>query len=853
MSTNVQNCTKYKKMTEIYQKTLEYFQGDELAAHVWMNKYCLKNNNHYEELSPDDMHHRLAKELARIEKKYPNPVPEEEIYNALKGFKRIVLGGSPMSGIGNNYQYTSLSNCYVIASDNDSYSGICKLDQELVQLQKRRGGVGIDVSFIRPEGSPVLNSAITSTGVVPFMKRYSNSTNEVAQDGRRGALILSISVKHPDAERFIDAKVKRGEVTGANISVKLTDEFMKAVEKDGDYIQTFPIDRTLTAEEVAASMNAGYDKTEILNGVYIRKIKARKLWKKIVKNAHQHAEPGILLWDTIMRESVADSYDDFLTVSTNPCSELPLCSYDSCRLLNINLMGYVVHPFTADAYFDWIAFKKDAILAQRLMDDIVDLEIEKIDRILGKIASDPEDDFTKMYERNLWEKIREKAVKGRRTGLGVTAEGDMLAALGEKYGTSKATNFSELVHMWLKHAAYYSSVVMARERGAFPVYDSQKELDNPFIKRIKNEDIDLYYQMLKHGRRNIALLTIPPTGSVSIMTRTTSGIEPLFSAYYSRKRKASQNEKGTYKDEEGVNWIEYNVLHKGFETWLRMNGYDIESVKDMGVREMDALVEKSPYATANDIDWVEKVRMQGAIQKHVDHSISATVNIPENSPESLVEDIYKEAHRCGCKGITVYRQGSRDGILTNKPTLKDSHAPKRPKRLKADIVRFQNNLEKWIAVVGVLDGRPYEIFTGKLENGLAELPGYVRTCEVVKKIFMVDGERLKRYDVEYIDSEGNKHIIEGLNKTFKSEYWNYAKLISGILRHGMPLTKVVELVDSLSLNSNHLNTWKNGVIRVIKKYIHGKMGGACNMCGGDNLESKEGCLTCMDCGSSACG
>ena len=833
---------------EVQKATLNYFNGDELAADVWERKYCLKDEDNYYELTPDDMHWRIAKELARIEAKYPNPLQDEEIYETLKNFKRIVPQGSPMSGIGNNFQVVSLSNCFVIGNDGagDSYGGIMKIDQEQVQLMKRRGGVGHDLSHIRPAGSPVKNSAITSTGIVPFMERYSNSTREVAQDGRRGALMLSVSINHPDSENFIDAKMVAGKVTGANVSVKLTDEFMNAVISGSSFLQKYPIDSNTPK--------------------YTKEVDAQKLWKKIIHNAWKSAEPGILFWDKIINESVADCYANlgFKTVSTNPCGEIPLCPNDSCRLLAINLFGYVRDPFTSEARFDWEAFKSDVIIAMRYMDDIIDLELEKIDAILAKIKADPEDEFIKLYEINLWKKIREKTIQGRRTGLGVTAEGDMLAALGFIYGTDEATDFSENVHETLKLSAYLSSVIMAEERGAFPIYDFKREENNPFIQRIAEKDPMFYARMCHSGRRNIALLTIAPTGTVSIETQTTSGIEPVFLPAYKRRRKINPQEKDVrvdYVDDEGIAWMEYQVFHHNFELWLKVNDYDIEVVKTMTSDQVDEIIKKSPYykATSNDVDWVKKVEMQGRLQKHVDHSISVTVNLPEDIDEETVSKVYETGWRSDCKGITVYREGSRSGVLVSnkekEEVYKENHAPKRPKRLKGEIHRFQNNLEKWIAVVGMKDGRPYEIFTGKHENGLANLPANVKECEVVKNIVEIDGKRRKRYDIEYVDSSGEKHVHQGLNHAFNPEYWNYAKFISGVMRHRMPLVYVYDLIDSLTFSEDHINTWKNGVGRVIKRYIKdGEKGtGVCPSCGSDNLEYKEGCLTCMSCGNSKCG
>jgi len=843
-----QNSKETYTKQEVQKATLNYFNGDELAADVWERKYCLKDEDNYYELTPDDMHRRIAKELARIEAKYPNPLTEEVIYESLRKFKRIVPQGSPMSGIGNNFQVVSLSNCFVIGNDGggDSYGGIMKIDQEQVQLMKRRGGVGHDLSHIRPKGSPVKNSAITSTGIVPFMERYSNSTREVAQDGRRGALMLSVSIKHPDSEDFIDAKMIAGKVTGANVSVKLTDDFMNAALSGTSFLQQYPIDSSTPK--------------------YSKEIDAQKLWKKIIHNAWKSAEPGVLFWDKVISESVADCYADigFRTVSTNPCGEIPLCPNDSCRLLAINLYGYIMDPFTPDAQFNWAAFKRDVIIAMRYMDDIIDLELEKIDVIIGKIKSDPEDEFIKLYELNLWEKIKEKTIQGRRTGLGVTAEGDMLAALGLIYGTDEATDFSEEVHKQLKLNAYKSSAIMAKERGAFPVFDFKREKNNPFIERIKQEDFEVWVMMQHYGRRNIALLTIAPTGTVSIETQTTSGIEPVFLPVYKRRRKINPQEKDVridFVDPEGIAWMEYQVFHHHFETWLKINNYDVNVVRTMSDEQVDEVVKKSPYykATSADVDWVKKVEMQGRLQRHVDHSISVTVNLPEDIDEETVSKVYETGWRSGCKGITVYRDGSRSGVLiSNKEkeeTYKENHAPKRPKRLKGEIHRFQNNLEKWIAVVGLKDGRPYEIFTGKHENGLANLPANVKECEVVKNIVEIDGKRNKRYDIEYVDSQGEKHVHEGLNHAFNPEYWNYAKFISGVMRHRMPLVYIYDLIDSLTFSEDHINTWKNGVGRVIKRYIKDgvKGTGVCPSCGSENLEYKEGCLTCMSCGNSKCG
>jgi len=844
-----ENSGKTYLKQEVEKATLKYFKGDKLATDVWIRKYCLKDENNYYELTPDDMHWRLAKELARIEAKYPNPLNEEQIYNTLKNFQRIVPQGSPMSGIGNNFQVVSLSNCFVIGNENsDSYGGIFKVDQEQVQLMKRRGGVGHDLSHIRPKGSPVKNSAITSTGIVPFMERYSNSTKEVAQDGRRGALMLSVNVKHPDSEEFIDAKMTNGKVTGANVSVKLTDEFMEAALNGKEFFQQFPIDSN--------------------EPKLVKKVDAPKIWKKIIHNAWKSAEPGILFWDKIQSESIPDCYQEhgFKTVSTNPCGEIPLCPYDSCRLLAVNLFGYVTNPFTADARFHWELFRQDVIIAMRYMDDIIDLELEKIDTIIAKIKADPEDEFTKAIELNLWKEIRKMTELGRRTGLGVTAEGDMLASLGFIYGTEEATAFSERVHETLKLAAYRSSVTMAKERGAFPIYEPQREENNPFILRIKDADPDLYKDMFIYGRRNIALLTIAPTGTVSLMTQTTSGCEPVFLPVYMRRRKINPQEKDVridFVDDEGIAWMEYPVFHHNFELWLTINGYDIEVVKTMNKEQVDEIVKKSPYykATSNDVNWVAKVEMQGRLQRHVDHSISVTVNLPKDIDEETVAKVYEAGWRSGCKGITVYRDGSRSGVLVSQKEKKEEilpeeiHAPKRPKRLKGEIHRFQNNLEKWIAVVGIKNDRPYEIFTGRYENGLSELPTSLKECEVVKNIVEIDGKRIKRYDIEYIDSKGEKHIHEGLSHSFNPEYWNYAKFISGVLRHRMPLVYVHQLIDSLTFGEDHINTWKNGVGRVVKRYIKdGEKGsGTCPNCGSEHLEYKEGCLTCMSCGNSKCG
>jgi ribonucleoside-diphosphate reductase alpha chain len=837
---------------EVEKAALQYFEGDELAAHVWAKKYCLKDDKNYYELTPDDMHWRIARELARIESKYPNPLSEDEIYDTLKNFERIIPQGSPMSGIGNNFQVVSLSNCFVIGNngESDSYGGIMKLDQELVQLEKRRGGVGLDLSFVRPAGSPVKNSAITSTGVVPFMKRYSRSTEEVAQDGRRGALMESISIRHPDSEAFIDAKLVQGAVTGANISVKIHNDFMEAAMSGEPYLQRYPI---------------------MGEAKYTKVVDAQKLWKKIIFNAWKSAEPGILFWDKILSESIPDCYKDlgFNTLSTNPCGEIPLCADDSCRLLALNLFGYVINPFTKEAEFDWQVFRGDVMMAQRYMDDIIDLEIEKIDAILNKINSDPEDESLKLVERQLWERIKDKTIRGRRTGLGVTGEGDMLAGLGLRYGTNEATDFSEEVHESLKMCAYESSMIMAKERGPFPIFSAKREENNPFILRIKEKNPTLYEAMKRNGRRNIALLTIAPTGTSSIMTQTTSGIEPCFSTFYMRRRKINPQEKEArvdFVDDEGIAWQEYPVFHHKFEMWLKVNKFIIDGIRTFTPDQLETIIQQSPYykATANDVDWVKKVEMQGRIQQHIDHSISVTVNLPKDVTEELVAKVYETGWRSGCKGMTVYRDGSRSGVLLTGSEKKDEpteiHVPKRPKRLKGEIHRFQNNLEKWIAVVGIKDGRPYEIFTGKLENGLSDLSPSIKECEVVKNV--IDSEdaegkpiKVKRYDIEYTDSDGVKQIHIGLNHAFNPEFWNYAKFTSGLLRQKMPIVYVYELVESLNFNEDHINTWKNGVLRVIKKYIKDgvKAKGNCPNCGSDHLEFKEGCLTCMACGNSKCG
>lgn len=839
--------TKHYSYDEAYQSSLEYFAGDELAAKVWVNKYALKDSfgNIYEK-NPTDMHRRLAKEITRIENKYPNPLSEEKLMELFDHFKYIVPQGSPMSGIGNNFQIGSLSNCFVIGMDGsaDSYGAIIKIDEEQVQLMKRRGGVGHDLSHIRPKGSPVKNSALTSTGLVPFMERYSNSTREVAQDGRRGALMLSVSIKHPDSESFIDAKMSEGKVTGANVSVKIDDEFMQAVTNGQPYKQQYPIDAA--------------------NPTVTKEIDAQALWQKIVHNAWKSAEPGVLFWDTITRESVPDCYADlgFRTVSTNPCGEIPLCPYDSCRLLAVNLYSYVENPFTEKASFNFELFKQHISLAQRIMDDIIDLEMEKIDKILEKIQSDPESEEVKQTEKHLWHKIRTKTLKGRRTGVGTTAEGDMLAALGLQYGTEQATDFSEKVHRTLALAAYASSIEMAKERGAFEIYDAKREENNPFINRLREADPDLYKKMVQYGRRNIACLTIAPTGTTSLMTQTTSGIEPVFMPVYKRRRKVNPNDAQThvdFVDEMGDAFEEYVVFHHKFLTWMQKNGYQIQ--EHYTQEELDNLIEKSPYykATSNDVDWLQKVKMQGRVQKWVDHSISVTINLPSDVNEDLVNNLYVEAWKSGCKGCTVYRDGSRSGVLiSTKKEKKD--VPEvidtvRPKELEADIVRFQNNKEKWIAFIGLRkDGRPYEIFTGLAddEDGIL-LPKSITKGKIIKAI---DEEGNKHYDFQYQNKRGYKITIEGLSDKFNPEYWNYAKLISGVLRYGMPINQVMKLVSTLELDSESINTWKNGVERALKKYLPNgtkASGQTCPNCGQETLIYQEGCLICTSCGTSKCG
>jgi ribonucleoside-diphosphate reductase alpha chain len=848
---------------EAFKASVEYFGGDELAAKVWVNKYAVKDSfGKIYEKTPDDMHWRIANEIARVEKKYKNPMSAKELHELLKGFRYIVPQGSPMTGIGNNYQIASLSNCFVIGNEGsaDSYGAIMKIDEEQVQLMKRRGGVGHDLSDIRPKGSPVKNSALTSTGLVPFMERFSNSTREVAQDGRRGALMLSVSIKHPDSESFIDAKMESGKVTGANVSVKIDDEFMKAAISGKKYLQTYPIDSK--------------------NPLYKKEVDAAELWKKIVHNAWKSAEPGVLFWDTIIRESVPDCYADlgFRTVSTNPCGEIPLCPYDSCRLLAINLYSYVKNPFTPKAEFDFDLFKKHVTVAQRIMDDIIDLEIEKIDMIQAKIASDPEDDETKYTEKRLWEKIMHKSTMGRRTGVGITAEGDMLAAMGLRYGTEEATAFAEKVQRTLALAAYRSSVEMARERGAFEIFDWKREQKNPFILRLKEADPQLYEDMKKYGRRNIACLTIAPTGTVSLMTQTTSGLEPVFMPVYKRRRKVNREDENaniTFTDENGDSFEEFIVFHHKFVEWMIVNG--INPAQKFTPEEVDELVARSPYykATAQDVDWVNKVKMQGAMQKWVDHSISVTINLPNDVSEDLVNQLYVEAWKSGCKGCTVYRDGSRDGVLIDAKSdkkadkeKKDAKEPTlapcdceprqvvevRPRILEADVVRFQNNKEKWVAFVGILDGRPYEIFTGLQddEEGIV-LPKTVDHGWIIKNI---DEEGRKRYDFQFTNKRGYKVTIEGLSEKFDKEYWNYAKLISGVLRYQMPIDLCMKLIGSLDLGSENINNWKNGVERALKKYVQdgtAVKGEKCSVCGSESLVYQEGCLICKNCGSSRCG
>lgn len=834
---------------EAFNASIDYFNGDDLAARVWINKYALKDSkgNLYEK-TPNDMHRRIAREIARIEQRYPNPLSEEAVFEVIKDFKYIVPQGSPMAGIGNPYQIASLSNCFVIGNegDSDSYGGIMKIDQEQVQLMKRRGGVGHDLSHIRPKGSPVKNSALTSTGIVPFMERYSNSTREVAQDGRRGALMLSVSINHPDSEDFIDAKMEQGKVTGANVSVRIDDAFMQAVKDGTNYTQKYPVNSD--------------------NPRFSKDMEAGRLWNKIVHNAWKSAEPGILFWDTIIKESVPDCYSDlgFKTVSTNPCGEIPLCPYDSCRLLAINLFSYVEGPFTKEAYFNFPLFKNHIAIAQRIMDDIIDLELEKVDAIIAKIDADPQSDEVKAVEKNLWLNIKRKAIEGRRTGIGITAEGDMLAALGIKYGSQEGIDFSVEIHKTVALEAYRASVYAAKERGAFKIFDSEKEKNNPFILRLKEADEKLYFDMLEYGRRNIALLTIAPTGTTSLMTQTTSGIEPVFLPVYKRRRKVNPNDKNVrvdFVDDVGDSWEEYVVFHHRFKQWMEVNG--IATDKNYSQQELNKIIKKSPYfkATSNDVDWLSKVRMQGAVQKWVDHSISVTINLPNEATEELVGKLYLEAWQAGCKGVTVYRDGSRSGVLISNEEKNEEEADtltafptKRPETLVADVVRFQNNKDKWIAFIGLIDEKPYEIFTGFAddEDGIL-IPRWVNEGTIIKNR---NEDGTSRYDFQYKNKRGYKTTIEGLSHKFNPEYWNYAKLISSTLRHGMPIDKVVELINSLQLDSESINTWKNGVARALKRYIANGTEAhkqKCENCNSTTLIYQEGCLTCKDCGSSKCG
>lgn len=837
---------------EIFQDVVDYFHGDQLAASVWVDKYALKNREgKLVERTPDDMHHRIAREFARIEKRYPNPMSETQIFDLLKNFKYIVPQGSPMAGIGNRYQVVSLSNCFVIGNgeNSDSYGGIMQMDEEQVQLMKRRGGVGHDMSAIRPAGSNVKNCAMTSTGIVPFMERYSNSTREVAQDGRRGALMLTVSIKHPDAEKFIDAKMTEGKVTGANVSVRIDDEFMQCVKNGTPYTQQYPI----------------YSE----HPKYVQQVDAAKLWTKIIYNAWKSAEPGVLFWDTIHREAVPDCYasDGFLTESTNPCGEIPLCPYDSCRLIAINLYSYVENPFTDKANFNMPLFKQHVSYAQRLMDDIIDLEIEKVNAILRKIESDPEPEDVKRVEKELWLKIRRQSLKGRRTGLGTTAEGDMLAALGIRYGTDHSNAFSTEVHRQLALAAYRSSVNMAKERGAFPVYSSVKEANNPYILRIKDADEKLYEDMVRYGRRNIALLTIAPTGSVSICTQTTSGIEPAFNVVYKRRRKINPNDinmnRPTVKDVNGDMFEEYLVFHQKFLVWAEANGYDTSTFETMSEEEINEIVAKSPYykAMANDTDYLKKVELQGMVQKWVDHSISVTVNLPKETTQDVVDSLYRKAWECGCKGLTVYRDGSRDGVLNNisdKPKAQEKPAQtnfKRPKELKAEVIRFRNNNESWVAFVGLREnGTPYEIFTGKSDDDRLPLPKSITQGKIIKNRYE-DGT--KSYDFQYSDVDGYTVTISGLSRCFNPEFWNYAKMISAMLRHGLPIENVCDIIGGLNFREETINSWKNGVMRALKKFIKDgtkAKGAICPKCGQENtMEFKEGCLVCSSCGYSKCG
>lgn len=870
----------YYKRDEVYKETLEYFNGDQLATDVWINKYALKDSdgNIYEK-TPDDMHNRIASELNKIEKKYPNPLSKDKIFELIKNFKYLVPQGGSMSGIGNNNQVVSLSNCFVIGNVADSYGGIFLTDQEQAQLMKRRGGVGHDLSHIRPSGTNVNNSALTSTGIVPFMERYSNTTREVAQDGRRGALMLSISINHPNSLDFIDAKLDTSKITGANISVKIDDKFMNSLDKDVDYIQSFPINKNIELENNIKKEDLKYDLTVKGSHAQYKKIKPKKIWDKIIHNAWNSAEPGILFWDNILNESVADSYADqgFKTISTNPCGEITLCPYDSCRLLAINLYSYVENPFTKEANFNWALFKEHIRYAQRFMDDIVDLEIEKIDKILEKVKSDLEDEFIKQIEINLWEKIKDKAIKGRRTGLGVTAEGDMLASLGLIYGTKHATDFSTKVHKILAIEAYKASSILAKERGAFPIYTYEKENNSNFIKRIRKESPELNKMLKEYGRRNISLLTIAPTGSVSIMTSTTSGIEPVFLLAYKRRRKINPNDKGTrsdFVDSNGDNWEEYTIVHPKFKYWLELNGYNLDDFKKMKQDEIDIIIKKSPYykATSNDVDWHEKVRMQGEIQKWIDHSISVTINLPNETNKKTVDELYRTAWKSGCKGITIYRDGSRDGVLINENSkksineyIKENNAQKRPKILECEVVNFVNNKEKWIGFLSIYEDKetnetyPYEIFTGKLESFM--IPSYVEKGWI-KKIKDKNTNKTK-YDFIYLDKDGNEVIMGDLNKAFNRELWNTSKMISAMLRHKIHLPTIINLVDSLQLNGNnngHANpifgTWQAGVKRILKKYLRSNQLEdelVCPLCGSTNLIRVEGCLTCNDCQWSKCG
>lgn len=842
---------------EAFEASKKYFEGDELAARVWATKYALKDSQgNYFELTPDDMHRRIAREIARIERKYKNPMDEQLLFDLMSHFRYLVPQGSPMAGIGNNLQVGSLSNCFVIGlnGEPDSYGGIIKIDEEQVQLMKRRGGVGHDLSHLRPKGAEVKNSALTSTGLVPFMERYSNSTREVAQDGRRGALMLTVSVKHPDSEAFVDAKMTEGKITGANVSLKIDDAFMQAAIEGKEYTQQYPIH----AEKPK----------------YTQKIDATTFWNKIIHNAWQSAEPGVLFWDTIIRESLPDCYADlgFKTVSTNPCGEIPLCPYDSCRLLAINLYSYVENPFTPNAKFNFSKFKEHVMYAQRMMDDIIDLEMEKIETIIAKIEADPETDEVKATELNLWKKIKDKTSQGRRTGVGTTAEGDMIAAMGLTYGTEEATKFSVEVHKTLALAAYRSSVMLASERGAFPVFDYKREVNNPFMNRLKDADPELYDLMLKYGRRNIACLTIAPTGTTSILTQTTSGIEPVFLPVYKRRRKVNANDKEVrvdFVDESGDAFEEYVVYHPKFITWMNINGIE---VKDNYTQEqIDEIVAKSPYykATSNDVDWLNKVKMQGAVQKWVDHSISVTINLPNDVSEDMVNKLYVEAWKSGCKGCTVYRDGSRSGVLislkSEKKKTTENAVPspadengfvthKRPIELDADVVRFQNNKEKWIAFIGLIDGKPYEIFTGIADDDEGIFcPKSVSKGKIIK---VIDENGQKRYDFQFVNKRGFKTTIEGLSEKFNPEFWNYAKLISGVLRYRMPIAQVLKLVGSLELDNQSINTWKVGVERALKKYLpNGEKasGQTCPNCGQESLVYQEGCLICTNCGTSRCG